>query len=83
MRVDKFLKNSRLNKRRTVGKSACEGGRIDVNGKEAKPGTKLKVGDILTLRFGGREERVEVTALTEHVTKETAQDMYRILGEKE
>ena len=54
-----------------------------MNGKEAKPGTKLKVGDILTLRFGGREERVEVTALTEHVTKETAQDMYRILGEKE
>ncbi len=81
MRVDKFLKLSRLIKRRTVGKSACEAGRIVVNGKEVKPGYQVKIGDVITLRFGGREEQVEVLSLPEHVLKNEADQMYRIIGE--
>jgi ribosomal 50S subunit-recycling heat shock protein len=79
MRVDKFLKNARLIKRRTVGKSACEGGRITVNDKEAKPGTKLKVGDIITIAYGNGVQKVEVLQLLEHAPKEMAETMYREL----
>lgn len=79
MRIDKFLKNSRLIKRRTVSKSACEAGRILVNGKEAKPGTKVKVGDIITIKFGNREQNVEVLELLEHVPKEKAAELYKII----
>lgn len=77
MRVDKFLKNARLIKRRTVGKAACEGGRITINGKEAKPGTKVAVGDIITIAYGNGEQKVEVIKLLEHVTKDSAEEMYR------
>ena len=52
MRLDKFLKNSRIIKRRTVAKEACEAGRVQVNGKESKPGTELSVGDKITVTFG-------------------------------
>lgn len=79
MRVDKFLKNARLIKRRTVGKAACDGGRISVNGKEAKPGTRLKVGDIITIAYGSGEQKVEVLSLQEHVTKDQATEIYREL----
>lgn len=79
MRVDKFLKNARLIKRRTVGKAAADGGRISVNGKAAKPGTKLKVGDIVTIAYGDGEQKIEVLKLLEHVNKDSAQDMYREL----
>lgn len=82
MRVDKFLKNSRLIKRRTVAKSACEGDRIMVNGKEVKPGYQVKIGDVLTLRMGGREDVVEVLATPEHVTKDMAQEMYRVIDSR-
>ncbi|MGL4283628.1 RNA-binding S4 domain-containing protein [Eubacterium aggregans] len=77
MRVDKFLKNARLIKRRTVGKAACDGGRITINGKEAKPGSKLKVGDILTIAYGNGEQTVEVLQLLEHAPKDKAEKMYR------
>ncbi len=80
MRIDKFLKNSRLIKRRTVGKSACDSGRVLVNGKEAKAGTQLKTGDVITLRFGGREQQVEVLELLEHAPKDAAETMYRLLS---
>lgn len=79
MRVDKFLKNSRLIKRRTVSKAACDGGRVAVNGKEAKAGTQVKVGDILTLSMGGGQQRYEILAVPEHVPKDKAEEMYRIL----
>ena len=79
MRVDKFLKNARLIKRRTVGKAACDGGRISVNGKEAKPGTRLKVGDIITIAYGSGEQTVEVLSLQEHVPKDQAETLYREL----
>lgn len=79
MRIDKFLKNSRLIKRRTVSKSACEAGRVLVNDKEAKAGTKVKVGDKITIKFGGREQSVEVLELLEHVPKDKATELYKIL----
>ena len=80
MRIDKYLKISRLIKRRTVSKAACEAGRILINGKEAKPGTQVKIGDKITLHFGGREQTVEVLDLSEHVPKNKAAEMYRILN---
>lgn len=80
MRIDKFLKNSRLIKRRTVSKQACQAGRILINDKIAKPGSLVKVGDILTIRFGNREERVKILDLTEPVPKDKAQTLYEILS---
>lgn len=80
MRVDKFLKNARLIKRRTVGKAACDGGRVTINGKEAKPGSQIKVGDILTIAYGSGEQKVEVLAVPEHVTKEMAETLYKELS---
>jgi len=79
MRIDKFLKNARIIKRRTVAKEACEQGRVFVNGKEAKPGTELKVGDIIEINFGTNTMKIEVLKLLEHVTKENAEEMYRNL----
>ncbi|WIF95670.1 RNA-binding S4 domain-containing protein [Caminicella sporogenes] len=79
MRVDKFLKNSRLIKRRTIAKEACEQGRIKINDKIAKPGTEVSVGDILTLEFGTRVIKVEVLDLKEHATKDDAKEMYKAI----
>ncbi len=79
MRIDKFMKNARLIKRRTVGKAACDGGRITINGKDAKPGTRVKVGDIITIAYGDGEQKVEVLQLLEHAPKDKAADMYREL----
>lgn len=79
MRIDKFLKNSRLIKRRTVAKEACEQGRVKINDKIAKPGTEVAVGDILTLEFGTRRIKVEVLDLKEHVTKGDAKEMYKTI----
>ena len=82
MRIDKFLKNSRLIKRRTVAKDACEQSRIEINGKQVKPSSSVAVGDNVTLRIGENYITVEVLALTEHITKDSAKEMYRILDEK-
>ena len=79
MRIDKFLKNSRSIKRRTVAKDACEQGRITVNEKIAKPGTEVKVGDIIFIQFGNRSLKVRAEALTESCRKEDATDMYSII----
>ena len=75
MRLDKFLKNSRIIKRRTVAKEACEQGRVEVNGKIAKPGFELKEGDAIKITFGTivLEERVE--KLLDNVTKVDAESM--------
>jgi len=79
MRVDKYLKNSRLIKRRTVAKEACDQGRIHINDLPAKPGSVVKIGDIITLGFAAKSIKVEVLDLKEHVRKEEAADMYRQL----
>ena len=77
MRIDKYLKNARIIKRRTIAKEACEQGRVLVNGKDAKPGTVLSVGDIIQINFGANTMKIEVLKLLEHVTKESAEEMYR------
>jgi len=79
MRLDKFLKVSRLIKRRTVAHDAADAGRVTVNGKEAKPSHQVKPGDVLELTFGQRTLKVEVTEVRETVRKDDAAAMYREL----
>ncbi|ABR46403.1 RNA-binding S4 domain protein [Alkaliphilus metalliredigens QYMF] len=79
MRLDKYLKISRIIKRRTVAKEACEGGRVSINGKTAKPGTEVAVGDEIEIRFGDKVLRAEVTRLAEHVKKDEAKEMFQII----
>lgn len=79
MRLDKYLKVSRLIKRRTVANEACDAGRVSVNDKVAKAGTDVKLGDVIEVRFGSNTMRVRVTSLSEHVRKEEAGDMYTLL----
>ena len=77
MRVDKFLKVSRLIKRRTVANEACDGGRVSINGKTAKASAEVRPGDTIELAFGERRVRVEVISVDEHATKSDAPAMYR------
>ena len=79
MRLDKFLKVSRLIKRRTVAKEACEQERITVNDKVAKPGTEVKEGDIVEIKFGNNTIKVRITKILETVRKEDAADMYEVI----
>ena len=81
MRLDKYLKVSRIIKRRTVAKEACDGGRVTINGKVAKAGAEIKEGDIMEIRFGNRVGRYEITDVKEVVRKENAAEMYRVLEE--
>jgi len=81
MRLDKYLKVSRIIKRRTVANEACSGGRVTINGKVAKPGAEVKVGDELTIRFGDRYGKYQIVSIQEHVRKEGASEMYRVLTE--
>lgn len=78
MRIDKYLKVSRLIKRRTLANEACEAGRVSINGKTVKPGAEVKTGDMIEIRFGSSLTKVEVTSIAEHVTKEGSKDMYVI-----
>ncbi|MGI6013660.1 MAG: RNA-binding S4 domain-containing protein [Oscillospiraceae bacterium] len=77
MRLDKYLKVSRLIKRRTVANEACDGERICVNGKQAKASYQVKVGDVIEIQFGQRALKVEVVSVNEHATKADATAMYR------
>lgn len=79
MRLDKYLKNSRIIKRRTVAKDACEQGRVEVNGKVAKPGLELKTGDVIQITFGSNVLKVRVVSMPETVRKDDAQDMYEVI----
>lgn len=79
MRLDKFLKVSRIIKRRTVAADACTASRVTVNGKTAKPSCVLKVGDVLEISFGAKSMRVRVTALLESTKKADAAEMYEVL----
>lgn len=78
MRLDKYLKNSRLIKRRTVACEACEQERVKINGKTAKPAATVKVGDVIEIQFGNSMTSVEVTSIAEHATKDAAKEMYVI-----
>ena len=79
MRIDKFLKVSRILKRRSVANDACSGGRVSVNGKDVKPAYSLKVGDVVEIRFGEGSLKFRVLTLKETVKKEEAQSLYEIL----
>ena len=79
MRLDKFLKVSRIIKRRTVANEACDKGRIIVNGRQAKASYDVKVGDVIELQFGEKTVRAEVLNVAEHVRKEGAGELYKIL----
>ena len=82
MRIDKFLKNSRLIKRRTVAKDACDQGRISINGKVAKAGSEVKEGDIIRIEFGNSEIEVRVLELIDSCSKDAATKMYEIIQQK-
>ena len=79
MRIDKYLKNSRIIKRRTVAKEACEQGRITVNGKVAKPSTEVKPGDTLDILLGGKHFLCRVEKTPEVVRKEDADSLYTVI----
>ena len=77
MRLDKYLKVSRLIKRRTVAAEACDGGRVSINGRDTKPGATVKPGDTITVRFGERLLSVEVLSVDEKTRPADAPAMYR------
>ena len=79
MRLDKFLKVSRLIKRRTVANEACDNARVSVNGRPAKASYDVKVGDVLQIQFGARAVTVEVLQVSDNVRKDDAVGMYREL----
>lgn len=79
MRLDKFLKVSRLIKRRTVANEACDAGRVLVNGKVAKASVNVKQGDVIEIGFGTKTVKVEVLDVLETVKKEEAKELYRYL----
>ena len=81
MRIDKFLKVSRLLKRRTLAQEACDGGRVKVNGKSAKPSHNVKVGDIVEIGFNSGMVKFEILDIKETVRKEQAENLYRIIVE--
>ncbi len=79
MRIDKFLKVSRIIKRRTLANEACDGGKVFVNGNQVKASYDVKVGDVLELRFGEKVSKFEVLEVKEHTTKDGAQELYRVV----
>ena len=79
MRIDKYLKVSRLIKRRTVANEACDAGRITINGKVAKASTEVKVGDIIEIGFGEKAVKAQVTDIQDSPKKEAAKEMYKLL----
>ncbi len=79
MRIDKFLKVSRLIKRRSVANEACDSGRISVNGRPVKASYDVKTGDVIEITLGERVSRYEVAAIAEHVLKNDASSLYKPL----
>ena len=79
MRLDKYLKVSRIIKRRTVAKEASEGGRVTINGKVAKPSSEVKEGDVLEIRFGEKMAKYRILAVAETVRKADAGAMYELI----
>lgn len=81
VRLDKYLKVSRLIKRRTLAKEVCDQGRVEINGRPAKASTTVKAGDQLAIRFGQKVVTVRVEQLKENVRKEEAETLYTLIGE--
>ncbi|MCR5279478.1 MAG: RNA-binding S4 domain-containing protein [Lachnospiraceae bacterium] len=79
MRLDKYLKISRLIKRRTVANEACDNGRVMINDKVAKASSEVKAGDIITISFGNKDVKVEVLDVQETVRKEEAKELFKYL----
>ena len=79
MRLDKYLKVSRLIKRRTVANEACDAGRVMINEKVAKAGSIVKAGDIIEIQFGNKQVRVEVLEVKETVRKDESKEMFKYL----
>ena len=79
MRLDKYLKVSRLIKRRTVANEACDAGRVLLNDKVARASADVKAGDVITIQFGNKDVKVEVLTVQEAVRKEEAKEMFKYL----
>ncbi|MGE5328746.1 MAG: RNA-binding S4 domain-containing protein [Deltaproteobacteria bacterium] len=79
MRLDKFLKVSRIIKRRTIANEMCDAGKVKMNDKVAKASSEVKVGDIIEMRFGASVTRFEVLNVIEHVRKDEAKEMFKII----
>lgn len=79
MRLDKFLKVTRIIKRRTVAKDACDSDKVLINGKLSKPSSKVNIGDVLEVIFGNNSFKIEILDIKEHVRKDEAEKMYRII----
>lgn len=82
MRIDKFLKVSRVIKRRTVAQEACDGGRISINGKPAKPAKEVKVGDVVSVTFGTRTVNFRVTSVETPKSSKDTSIMYELIGDE-
>jgi len=83
VRLDKYLKVSRIIKRRTVAKEACENGRVYINNKVAKPGTDIKENDIIEIKYADKSLKARIINVAEHVSKENAKSMYEIIAGEE
>ena len=81
MRIDKYLKLSRIIKRRTVANEACSGGRVMINDKTAKPSSEVRVGDVISIRFGEHVGHYKVVKLMEVANKSQSGEMYQIISE--
>ena len=79
MRIDKYLKVSRIIKRRTVAAAACDGGRVSINGKNAKPSAEVKPGDVIEIRFAEKTSSFRVVHTRENVRAAEAEEMYQVL----
>ena len=79
MRIDKFLKVSRILKRRTLASDACSGGKVSVNGKSVKPAYQVKLGDVVAVGFAGGEVRFRVKSLNDKVSAKDAESLYEII----
>ena len=79
MRLDKYLKVSRIIKRRTVANEACDAGRVTVNGKTARASYEVKAGDVVEIKFGNNTAKYQILTVSEHATKDSAGEMYKVL----
>lgn len=82
MRLDKYLKVSRIIKRRTVANEACDAGRVEVNGKPARASYEVKEGDVVTVNLGSRPMKIRVLTVSEYATKDTAASLYEIIAQQ-
>ncbi|MBC8587935.1 RNA-binding S4 domain-containing protein [Paratissierella segnis] len=79
MRIDKFLKNARIIKRRTIAKEACDQGKVFINGNSAKPGDEVKAGDQVHINFGSNTMKFEILEVKDNVGKDAASSLYKII----